>query len=230
MSTSSQARFFNIGKHQYPPELIEHPPFHVKAEVRRFLAVLKKNKVRGGLVDFGSGSGRLTIPLLRAGYPLLAVDLSQKSLTNLQNLAHKLNLKNLKTTKRLPRTPVSAIVGTDILHHLNIQDNLPLFWRSLKKKGFIYFSEPNYLNLSWHIYLRLASSWKVEAGIKQCTYFKIRKYLEQSGFKNIQVQGFGIIPLPLLNWSSRLFNLNLYLSSLPLFKLFSYRFLIFAQK
>ena len=231
MSNNQQARFFNKKQSQYPVTLITNPPYHNQQEIQQIVDWLQEKQIRSGVVDFGCGSGRVTIPLLKNKIKVLGIDLCPSSLENLEVLAKKLKLScHLKTAQTLNESAVKAVVGADILHHLNQNRYLKLFYRSLRPKGVIAFSEPNYWNLSWHLYLRLFSKWEIEKGIKQCTYPKLIKALTKAGFQSIEIVGYGLFPLPLFNWSKTVYRLNIFLSQLPLLRFFSYRFLIFAQK
>lgn len=227
-----QSVFFNLKTSQYPLRSIINPPYHTFQEIKQILNFLRKSGIKGRIADFGSGTGRLSIPLLRNQFSVLAIDLSSKSLQQLIKTAKKLKLnRQLQTASRIEKSvKLEAIVGTDILHHLNIKHYFPEFYHRLKSEGVIAFSEPNYFNLSWHIYLRLFSNWSLESGIKQCTYQQLFSACRRAGFTEIKIIGYGLLPLPLLNWSKILSQINLYLGNLPFLKPIAYRYLIFAKK
>lgn len=225
-----QRIFFNNRKHQYKKERIFNPPPHTRLELDEILKrVHKKNNSL--VADFGAGSGRITIPLLQKGYTVWAIDISEESLKNLQSIVRTLKLSSLFTANTFPsQVQFSSIVGADILHHINLDETLPLIYRSLLPGGNIVFSEPCAFNLAWYIYLPLSSEWSVEKGIVQCRYFNLMKKFKRAGFQTVSIHGFGILPTPLFNWSRYLCFLNNRLGDVPLLKFFAYRFIIEAIK
>lgn len=226
-----QIDFFNQYKNQYNPELIRNPQYYIREETNSIISKLYDLHSKY-VVDFAAGTGRLTIPLLKANFTVLAVDISNKSLDKLKELARELKkIKKLVVRKQLPRKKkFPAIVGSDALHHVKIKKELPLLHKSLSNNGVIVFSEPNPFNISWLIYITLFIGWSTEKGIFQCNYFNLKKRFRETGFKNIKILGFGLFPNSLLNRFPLLFKLNLLLGNLLIFRLFSYRFIITANK
>ena len=226
-----QEQFFNKSKHQYAPHHIVKPPIHTILELEAITDALKHLPRKSEVIDFGAGSGRVTIPLLRKKISVLAIDVSDKSLKNLQNIAEELHLIRPNITRSIPKDRTfSAIVGADILHHVKLDEYLPKFYKTLKKGGVAIFSEPCAFNLSWYAYLPFASSWEVEKGMTQCTYFNLEKKFKEHGFSKVKIKGFGLLPTPLFMWSKRLCKINDALGDLPFLKLFSYRYIIEAKK
>lgn len=231
MEKYKQSKFFDKRNNQYPLELILHPPLHTMIEIN---AIMERLAGLGGtdyVVDFGAGSGRITIPLLKNNFSVYAIDVSKKSLGNLEKTAKKLLLSPLETSTSLPEKKMfKAIVGADILHHIEFNIFLPKIFSSLEKKGKVIFSEPCAYNLAWYIYLPFASSWKLEKGLLNCTYFNLKNKFEKYGFKNVTISGMGLFPRPFFNWSKRICRLNDWLGNLPVLKLFAYRYIIEAVK
>jgi len=84
----NQAVFFSDEKNQYDLKLIENPPLHVEKEINNILSKINDLKLKK-VVEFGSGTGRLTIPLLKNNFYVKAVDISQESLLKLKKIAYK---------------------------------------------------------------------------------------------------------------------------------------------
>lgn len=231
MDKIAQQTFFNKSKHQYAPRHIVKPPIHTKQEIKAITDALKYIRKGTTIIDFGAGSGRVTIPLLQKKYAVLSVDVSEKSLKNLQKIAEELRLPKPTLAKTLPKKNLfHAIVGADILHHVDLDEYLPQFHNTLMPKGVAVFSEPCAFNLAWYLFLPFASSWEVEKGMTQCHYVNLKKKFKKYGFSKVEVKGFGLLPTPLFMWSKKLCQINDALGNLPLFKLFSYRFIIIAEK
>lgn len=210
----------------YPEEKILDPPLHAKDEINLILNFLK-NKHRK-IVDFGSGGGRLAIPLLQNGYKVIAIDIDEKSREQLLKTAIKINKnKNLQIYKKFPENDkYDYILGTDILHHIEINKYFKLFNNHLKKGGKIIFSEPNSWNIAWWIFIFMFLDWKQEKGIAQINYFNLLKQLRFSGFKDIKITGLFLFPPMFFGKMTLLRNLNIFLGNLPILKLFAFRFII----
>jgi SAM-dependent methyltransferase len=224
-----QEDFFDVEEHQYAQALVERPPLHTANEIGLLIERLRRHPGIESVVDFGAGSGRLTIPLLRQGYSVLAVDVSDKSLENLRNLAARLSLPPPESARRLPRhTKFDAVVGTDILHHVDLDSELPVLHGALRDAGRLAFSEPGGCNPAWYLYLPLTAPWHIEKGVQHCTYRNLRRTLERQGFEDVSIFGLGLLPRPFFNWSARLSRWNDVLGNLPLLRLFAYRYIVEA--
>jgi 2-polyprenyl-3-methyl-5-hydroxy-6-metoxy-1,4-benzoquinol methylase len=225
-----QADFFDIDENQYDQALVLNPPLHTLHEIRQITERLRRHGGIQSVVDFGAGSGRLTIPLLQQGYSVLAVDVSRKSLDNLIKLAERLFLPTPETATDVPLSrTVDAVVGTDILHHVDLDGYLPLLHEALNEGGAMVFSEPGGFNPAWYVYLPLTAPWQIEKGVRHCTYMNLKSKLVAHGFKDVSISGVGLLPRPFFNRWPRLSKLNDALGGLPVVKLFAYRYVIQAR-
>ena len=230
-----QEEFFNDVDNQYDPELIAKPPRHTQYELQLVEKRLAEHNVKA-LVDYGAGTGRVALYLMNQGYRVTAVDISQRSLDRLQILAKG----KLKTQRQLPKNEqFGAIVGADVLHHLNLAKSLEMFHGHLAPNGIIVFSEPNALNFAWYLWHPLVALVKrksitrqlrAEKGLLQCYYWGIVGALKKAGYRQINLEGYGLLPPPLFNQLPAAARLNNWLGKLPILKLFAYRFIIYAKK
>lgn len=236
-----QANFYNIKKNQYKSNDILKPPYHTKSEINEILKRLAAKNITQTIIDYGAGPGRLTIPLLKKNYSVLSIDISTNSLKGLMDTAKKLKINHkLRTRRKVPaNTRTEAIVGTDILHHVNLPNHLSLFYKTLKPNGVLIFSEPNTFNFSWYLFYILFALWtnknvveflNIEKGILNTNHINLKKTLHRQNFKSVTVTGFGLLPLPLLNWSKTLSQLNFKLGNFLFFKYFAYRLIVEAKK
>lgn len=231
MIDRKQTEHFKAKKNRYDEQLLFAPPKHTQEETNSIIRELKSRNINS-VVEFGSGNGRLTLPLLQSGIRVTAVDISKESLETLSNSASKMNIKKglLFTSLTIPNSRWEAIVGCDILHHVELNTYLrEMNQKLIKSKGVIIFSEPNILNLSWSLFITFFIDWRVEWRILYCNYFTLRKKLERYHFKNIRISGFGLFPLPLFNTMPFLQDINYFLGNVPVLKLFAYRLIIVAE-
>lgn len=222
-----QRAFFDKAPHQYDSRLILNPPLHTKIETDLVFNKVK-NDGTNEIIDFGCGTGRLTMPLLKAGLRILSIDISKKSLQRLGATAKKIGLKAKMRTAIPPAKKYDAIVGADILHHLDLDTWLPRFKKSLKKGGKLIFSEPNGLNPFWYP-LIFFIGFEAEKKIVYCTIPNLTAKLKKNGFSNIQITGLGLLPRPLFYWSKKLLKFHDSLGNLPIIKILAYRIIIEAE-
>lgn len=222
--------YFDNPKKQYSEDKILNPPEHVRYEIKIILDILKFKRINQ-VIDFGAGTGRLTIPLLRNNIKTTAVDISKESLKKLINLAKKIKKNRyLKTANSLSKEKTNVIVGADILHHINIKKYFNLFKKKINKNGIIIFSEPNFLNPSWLFFITLFLDWREEKRIIFCTSINLINQLKKNGFKNIRLIGLGLLPTIFFNRLPLLAKINYFLGKLPLLKFFAYRIILQAEK
>lgn len=226
-----QKNYFDIGKNQYNIKLLAESKYHTFLELKNIFNRVSSIDKKEPIIDFGSGTGRVAIFLLQKGYKIYAIDISKKSLINLKKISSSLKLKQLRTFTSIPKNKkYKAIVGADIIHHIDMDIYLPIFFNSLSKNGKVVFSEPGAYNLSWYLYLSIFYDWSVEKGLTQCSYFNLMNKFKKQGFKKVTITGLGLFPRPFFNWSKTLCRLNDYLGNIPFLKLFAYRYMIEAEK
>jgi SAM-dependent methyltransferase len=226
-----QQRYFDVTTNQYPQDAIRDPPLHTILEIQSILTRLDGIPVGARVVDFGSGTGRLSIPLAKAGYSVLAVDVSERSLEVLRVVARDLGLPSIDTAAALPCSgPFPAIVGADVLHHVNVDDVLPRIYELLGDGGKVVFSEPGALNPTWYVYLPLCHELRVEKGILRCTALGLRRMFARHGFGDVRITGIGLLPRPLFRRSAAVCRWHDLVGNWPLFRWFAYRYIIEARK
>ncbi len=145
------------------------------------------------VLEIGCGTGLFTELFARSGAHIVAVDISG----DLLELARKKNLPPDKVEflqKRFEECDFDggfdAVVGSSILHHLDIQPALTRIKELLKPGGIMSFGEPNMLNpvvaTFNHIpVMRRASGNSPDE--MAFTRWGIKQYLEEAGFTGIKV-------------------------------------------
>lgn len=229
---NEQAAYFDNPTHRYQYAL--NPPFAQRLEMEHLER--KLGRIPGNtIVDFGAGSGRATFHFLKKGYTVTAVDVSKQSLSTLQTLynSHKTSSwGKLRIATTLPKTNVSAVIGADILHHVDMKTYLPILYRILTPGGRIAFSEPNAWHIPWYIHwAKKGIPWSIEKGVQQMTEGAIIDLLRRVGFHEIRIEGHGLIPTRFFEGFPLLCTHNaLHWSNIPIFRKASFRFMITGTK
>jgi len=228
-----QKEHFDKENNQYDRRKIANPAHAQLLEIKhllKFLALSPPKKI----LDFGCGSGRMTIPLIQMGFDVCGYDISENSLVNLKSYYLKNRKRNwgkLITTNKLPNVKFDAVIGSDILHHVSIPHTLPRLAALLRKKGVLVFSEPNPFHLPWYLFILINLSWSVEKGILLCSIPNLKKQFTKAGLTNFSFSGHGLFPTRLFNFSSMLSDWNAFsLSELPILKYLAFRYIIKAYK
>jgi len=225
-----QRDYFDIDKHQYSLDAIHSPPLHAAIELDRVVNALGANGSGQQVLDFGAGTGRLTVALLNRHYTVHAVDLSESSLARLREVVQTRQLAPVTTSTALPDSGLyAAVVGADVLHHVDMNHYLPKIRMLLGSRGKLVFTEPGGLNPAWYVYLSIFHSMSVERRIVFNNVWYLRRALRQSGFHNVKVTGIGLFPRPMFGKNARLCDWHDRLGNMPVLRWFAYRYLIEAE-
>jgi 2-polyprenyl-3-methyl-5-hydroxy-6-metoxy-1,4-benzoquinol methylase len=228
-----QREHFEHARHRYSPDAILDPPLHTRHEMNFVLNSLEHvaKDPDHAVLDFGSGTGRLSIALAQAGYSVMAVDISEISLEILRQVAAQLGIESIQTSVSFPEDGgYAAVVGADVLHHVDLDDYVPRIYASLEAGGKAVFSEPGGMHPFWYVYLPIARDFRVERRIVHSTLWNLRRKFERHGFRDVQIRGMGLLPRPLFGWSSMACNVHDRSGNVPVARWFAYRYLIEATK
>lgn len=204
---------------------------------RRSLLISEGAKLNINLkvLEIGCGTGMFTQMFSKSKANITAVDISP----DLINLAINRNSSSQNITfinKRFEdcnnEGPFDAIIGSSILHHLEIEDSLKIMYKLLKSKGIISFAEPNLLNPQVFLERKFRNFFPyVSPDEVAFTKWQIEKYLKSAGFINIHIFPFDwlhpVIPKILIPFISTLGNI---LELIPIIKNFSGSLYIKAEK
>ncbi len=186
---------------------------HSESLFRYFLAVSAPAGRR--LLEIGAGGGRYTLPLLRAGYQVDAVDMSARALTRLEERARAERVADRLRTihgeaERVGLEPVYDLVyGIHLLHHVPDRVEMLKTMRGFARPGggAVACVEPNPLNPAWYVYITLdpLRSWRVEYGLLTIFPWSLARDYRRAGLADVTRSMYGAVPIPLVNrWPSLL--------------------------
>ncbi len=126
------------------------PAGRMRAQRRaRLIADTARLRPSMRVLEIGCGTGMFTEMFAQTGCSLVAVDISE-------NLLEKARLRNLPenqvqfVNKRFEDCvidgPFDAVIGSSVLHHLEVAEALSKIYALLKPGGILSFAEPNMLN------------------------------------------------------------------------------------
>ena len=147
-------------------------------------------------LEIGCGSGLFTAMFIRKGARLLAVDIS----TDLLAQARRRELpvdRVLFLEKRFEdcdvQGPFDAVVGSSVLHHLDLERSLEKIYGLLRSGGIMSFAEPNMLNPQ--ILVQKNITWlkhRMGDSPDETAFYRwsLRRLMERAGFRRITITPF----------------------------------------
>ena len=150
-------------------------------------------------LELGCGAGYFTRELAHSGADIVAIDVSPELLEIAKSNCSAPNV--LYETQNAydlnyPDAIFDSVVGSSVLHHLEIEDALREIYRVLKLGGAIYFTEPNMMNPQ--IAIQKNIPWikrKLGDSPDETAFFRwpLRRLLEQTGYRDIRIDPFDFL-------------------------------------
>jgi len=199
--TEDQRRYFDGGLASYRELYARETPFQ-KGLIEQLLRLAG---IRAGMrvVELGCGPGRVTMPLLRHGCRVTAVDISRPTLEHLQERVRNEDLTDgfrplcADAGQLQLEEPVELVIGRGFLHHL--RRPAPVLERArtlLQPGGRAVFMDPNPLQPLWlplhlfHPALSLAKERYLWRGWPAWA----RRTLRAAGFRDVTSHFLGLLP------------------------------------
>jgi len=151
------------------------------------------------VLELGCGTGSFTRELARSGADIVAIDVSPELLEiaklncSVPNVRFQIqNAYSLSYSEAV----FDSVVGSSVLHHLEIEEALRGVYRVLKPEGTICFTEPNMLNPQ--IAIQKNIPWikqKLGDSPDETAFFRwpLRRFLERAGYRDIRVDPFDFL-------------------------------------
>ncbi len=139
-------------------------------------------------LEIGCGIGTFTEMFAATGAKLTAVDLSSELLSMANHKLANVEFLQGRFEDMDFERAFDAVIGSSILHHLDLEEALPKIFNALKPKGIMCFTEPNMLNpqvFAERTFRRLF--WYVSPDETAFVRFKLKALLEGFGFSKVEV-------------------------------------------
>ena len=149
------------------------------------------------VLEIGCGTGLFTEMLAASGCRLTAMDLSLE-------LLQKARQRNVPADRvdfiqgNFETYPFpgqyDAVIGSSVLHHLDMIKAAPILFRLIKPGGRLCFAEPNMLNPQVFLERKLSFIrplfWYVSPDETAFVRWALRRLLEQTGFADVSIKPF----------------------------------------
>jgi SAM-dependent methyltransferase len=180
------------------------------------------------VLELGCGTGYFTRELARSGADVVAIDVSPELLEIAKANSSAPNVRyEIQNAYELgyPDAAFDSVVGSSVLHHLEIEPAIREIYRVLKPSGTIYFTEPNMLNPQ--IAIQKNVPWmkrKLGDSPDETAFFRwpLRRLLEQKGYRDVRIEPFDFLhpktPVALVN---RLNGFGQFLENVPIISEFA---------
>ena len=162
---------------------------------RRAERIIAAANLRPGMrvLEIGCGTGNFTEIFAQTGAHITAVDISSElvDLARSRHLPENVTVMCAAFEELDTNQPFDAVIGSSILHHLDIQQAVQQIYKLLRSGGVMAFAEPNMLNpqvmvqknIPW-IKARLGDSPDETAFFR----WQIKRILLNAGFSNVVVE------------------------------------------
>ena len=160
------------------------------------------------VLELGCGTGYFTRELARSGAEVIAIDVSPELLNIARSNCSAPNVRyEIQNAYDLSYNDsiFDSVIGSSVLHHLEIEDAVREIYRVLKPNGTIFFTEPNMLNPQ--IAIQKNVPWvkrKMGDSPDETAFFRwpLRRLLEVTGFRGVTIDAFDFLhpktPTPLI--------------------------------
>jgi len=161
------------------------------------------------VLELGCGTGHFTRELARSRADIVAIDVSPELLKIAKADCSAANVRyEIQNACALnyPDSSFDSVVGSSVLHHLDIEEAVREIYRVLKRGGTIYFTEPNMLNPQ--IAIQKNFPWvkrKLGDSPDETAFFRwpLRRLLQRTGFCDVRIKPFDFLhpktPSPVVN-------------------------------
>ena len=169
-------------------------------------------KPTDSILELGCGTGYFTKEIVLTGAKVTAIDISPELIAIAKDEIKADNLTfQLANAYSLEYEDNSfdSVIGSSVLHHLEIEQAIREAFRVLKSGGFICFTEPNMMNPQIALQKNIPYlKQKLGDSPDETAFFRwsLKKLLRKTGFTGIKIQPFDFlhpsIPEKLIRFTS----------------------------
>ena len=177
------------------------------------------------VLELGCGVGYFTRELARTGASITAVDISPELLQAAREYCSAPNVTfEIQNAYDLTYADgqFTSVVGSSVLHHLEITEALRQIYRVLKPGGLICFTEPNMLNPQIALQKNVPVIKRhLGDSPDETAFFRwpLRRWIQQAGFRDVRIEPFDFLhPKVPAGWIPLVRNLSNFLEKLPLLR------------
>lgn len=151
------------------------------------------------VLEVGCGTGYLTAELQKTGAFITAVDISPALIEEARQKVQSGNVRFLIENAhalRVANSSFDTIIGSSILHHLDIDLALDGFYRVLKDGGTMVFTEPNMMNPQIAVQKNVAFiKERMGDSPNETAFFRwrLKRRFQSKGFKEISIRPFDFL-------------------------------------
>ena len=207
--------------------------------IRRAQLIAKQATLGYGLnvLEIGCGTGLFTEMFSQYGSSITALDVSADVLAHarLRGLSPKqVQFINEPIEEYAPDILFDAVIGSSILHHLDVEYALKRIYNLLLPGGKLSLAEPNMLNPQVYLERKLRflpMFWYISPDEIAFVRWRLKRLMEKVGFESIIIQPFDWLhpstPRYMINIVSKLGSV---VESMPLLREFSGSLLIYGRR
>jgi 2-polyprenyl-3-methyl-5-hydroxy-6-metoxy-1,4-benzoquinol methylase len=177
------------------------------------------------VLELGCGTGYFTKELAHTGANVSAIDISPDLLEEARRNCPAPNVTfEIQNAYALsyPDASFDSVVGSSVLHHLEIDEALRQIYRVLKPGGLIHFTEPNMLNPQIAVQKNVpAVKKRLGDSPDETAFFRwgLRRRLERARFREVRIDPFEFLhPKTPPGWIPTVQSLSSVLERIPLLR------------
>lgn len=166
---------------------------------RRVKMLTSQIKADDSVLEIGCGTGYFTKDIVKTGANVTAIDISPELLDIASNEVAAANVKfKIENAYDLTfsNNSFDKIVGSSVLHHLEIEKAINEMYRVLKPGGNIYFTEPNMFNPQIAMQKNIpALKRHLGDSPDETAFFRwsLKRLLQRAGFSEISIVPFDFL-------------------------------------
>jgi len=166
---------------------------------RRVTMLTSSIKPNSNVLEIGCGTGYFTKEIVKTKAKICAIDISEDLISIARNEINDENIEfKIENAYEMtyPDNTFDFVIGSSVLHHLEMDKSVSEIYRVLKPGGAIFFTEPNMMNPQIAIQKNISYIKKKSGDSPDETAFfrwTLKAKLKKCGFININIKPFDFL-------------------------------------